>query len=152
MSTYAKGTSVSPEKSKAEIERTLTRYGCSSFMYGWDGERMAVVAFIAHSNQIRFKLPLPQREEFRQTPTGKTRSQDAIDQAHEQEVRRRWRALALAIKAKLEVVESGIMTFEEEFMANIVLPSGGTVSEELGERLKSIGTSGLPPLLLGSGE
>ena len=32
-------------------------------------------------------------------------------------------------KAKLEAVESGIATFEEEFMAHIVMPNGKTVGE-----------------------
>ena len=44
MSRYAESTSVSSEKSRAEIERTLTRYGATGFMYGWtDGN--ALVAF-----------------------------------------------------------------------------------------------------------
>jgi hypothetical protein len=44
-------------------------------------------------------------------------------------VRRLWRALLLAIKAKLEVVESGLAIFEEEFLSNIVMPDGCTVGE-----------------------
>lgn len=47
----------------------------------------------------------------------------------EQACRQRWRALALVIKAKLEAVESGISEFEDEFMANIVMPDGKTVSQ-----------------------
>jgi hypothetical protein len=43
--------------------------------------------------------------------------------------RARWRALLLVIKAKLESVESGIATFEEEFMAQIVLPDDQTVGQ-----------------------
>lgn len=37
------------------------------------------------------------------------------------EHRRRWRALLLGIKAKLEYVQSGIATFDEEFLAHIVI-------------------------------
>lgn len=33
---FAADTSVSSEASRAEIERTLARYGASSFMYGWE--------------------------------------------------------------------------------------------------------------------
>jgi len=44
----------------------------------------------------------------------------------EQACRQRWRALALVIKAKLEAVGSGISVFEEEFLANIVMPDGST--------------------------
>ena len=35
MSRYAEQTSVAAERSRAEIEGTLTRYGATAFMYGW---------------------------------------------------------------------------------------------------------------------
>lgn len=35
MTTYASQTTVSPDRSRAEIERTLSRYGATGFMYGW---------------------------------------------------------------------------------------------------------------------
>jgi response regulator RpfG family c-di-GMP phosphodiesterase len=43
------------------------------------------------------------------------------------ETRRRWRCLAMVIKAKLEVVASGISSFEEEFLAHVMLYDGRTV-------------------------
>jgi hypothetical protein len=46
-----------------------------------------------------------------------------------------WRALLLAIKAKLEVVESGIATVEEEFMPYIVTPDGRCLKDHLVPRL-----------------
>lgn len=36
---YAERTVVSPEKSRGEIERVLSRYGAKGFMYGWDNGR-----------------------------------------------------------------------------------------------------------------
>jgi hypothetical protein len=33
---YAANTEVSAEKSRAEIETVLRRYGATGFMYGWD--------------------------------------------------------------------------------------------------------------------
>jgi hypothetical protein len=65
---------------------------------------------------------------------------------------RRWRALALAVKAKLEVVESGIATFEEEFMAHIVMPDGRTVGEHVAPRIEEAYTSGQPLALLPGGD
>jgi len=35
VSRYAEGTSVPADRSRAEIERTLTRYGADQFAYGW---------------------------------------------------------------------------------------------------------------------
>jgi len=131
MPRYAENTSVSVEKSKAEIEKILQRYGADQFMHGWDQER-AMVIFHMCERQIRFILPLPDKNsnEFRYTPSKrKARSDDEALKAWEQACRQRWRALALAVKAKLEAVETGITTFEEEFMAHIMLPNGSTVGE-----------------------
>src|SRR5262245_58482775 len=108
MTRYAEKTTVSSDSSRGEIERTLARYGADQFMYGWDGNR-AVLAFRARGKQVRFVLPLPDRNgrEFTHTPERNLeRSQAAREAAYEQAVRQRWRALALVIKAKLEAVEA----------------------------------------------
>ena len=67
MPTYAKDTSVTSEKSRAEIERTLARYGANSFMYGWDQLR-AIVAFEMNGRRIKFALPMPDRADFHPHP------------------------------------------------------------------------------------
>jgi len=125
---YAQGTTVDSSASRAEIERTLVRYGASSFAYGWQ-EGSALIGFTAHGRQIRFILPMPDRSsrDFTLTPTGRARSERGQIEAYEQAVRQRWRALALVVKAKLEAVASGIVTFDEEFYAHMVLPGGQTV-------------------------
>lgn len=128
--TYASATSVSSEKSRGEIERTLTRYGAASFAYGWDAGA-AMIAFSANERQIRFHLPMPDRtsREFTHTPAkGIRRTAAEAEKAWEQGVRQRWRALALVIKAKLEAVEAGIVTFEDEFAMHMILPDGRPVS------------------------
>src|SRR5580700_3227660 len=129
MARYAASTEVSSDRSRSEIERTLRRYGATAFAYGWEGN-MAQIGFKLASRQIKFRLPLPDpaSREFTLTPTGRDRSASAAEEAYEQAVRQRWRALALVIKAKLEAVEAGISTVENEFLANIALPDGRTVS------------------------
>src|SRR4051794_9343207 len=125
MSRYAESTSVSVENSRGEIERTLQRYGADSFAYGWEVGR-AVVQFSHQGRHIRFVLPLPDKDspEFTLTPSKKySRSEADAFKAWEQACRQRWRALALAIKAKLEAVEAGITSFDDEFQAFIVLPN-----------------------------
>ena len=42
MTRYAADTQVSVDASRAEIERTLTRYGATAFMYGWDADRAII--------------------------------------------------------------------------------------------------------------
>lgn len=131
MSRYAASTSVSVANSKAEIERIVERYGASGFMSAWTAEK-AVIAFAMAGRQVRFTLDMPDKTERRFTQHSRgARSPEAALKEWEQACRQRWRALALVIKAKLEAVESGIAIFEDEFMANIVLPGGRTVSEEV---------------------
>lgn len=128
MPRYAANTDVSAAKSRAEIETTLSRYGADQFMYGW-AEGRAVIGFRMEGRFVRFEMPMPDAndEAFTLTPTGRDRSQKAQEDAYDQAVRQRWRALLLVIKAKLEAVEAEITTFEEEFLAHIVMPDGSTV-------------------------
>jgi hypothetical protein len=145
---------VSSESSRAEIERTLSRYGASQFMYGWgeqDGIDVAIVGFRAHDRQVRFRLlmPDPKNREFTHTPgRGSLRSPEAARREWEQAGRQRWRALALTIKALLEAIEVGILTFEQAFLANIMLPDGTTVSETVLPRVAEAYDTGTMTSLL----
>lgn len=155
VSTYAATTSVSTEQSRAEIFRTLQRWGADQFMYGWDGNR-AVIGFRASGRQIKFVIDLPDRNdrEFTHHSRGR-RTADAALKAWEQACRQRWRALALVIKAKLEAVESGISEFESEFLAHIVLPNGSTVGDWVAPQIDVAYTTGQMPSMLpalGSGQ
>ena len=153
MSVFAKDTTVAVERSRAEIERMLTRYGASKFASGWD-ERGATIMFEASNRRIRFSLALPLLgdKRFDRDGRGSTRNPAQRIAAREQACRQKWRALALVIKAKLEAVDSGITSFETEFLAHVVLPNGGTVGECVGAQLAAAYESGaMPPLLLGTG-
>lgn len=128
---YAQGTEVTPERSQQEISGLLRKYGATGFVYGWQSGE-AMVSFIAHDRQVRFVLTLPtDYRAFARTPSNRVRTPAQQKTAMEQEIRRKWRALALAIKAKLEVVASEIATFEEEFLAHIVLPDGRTAGQHV---------------------
>lgn len=149
---YAQKTDVSSAKSRMEIEETLTRYGATSFAYGWDEKGNAVIAFAMCKKQVQFHLPLPDKksDEFTKTPEqGWTRSEKVAAKAWEQATRQRWRALLLCIKAKLEAVEVGITEFEDEFLAHIMVPGEGmTVSQWLRPRLDEAYRLGVAPALL----
>lgn len=132
--TYAADSAVPVERSRQEIERTLERYGASHFAYG-SGPGEAVIMFQANSRRIKFTLPL--------TPP-KQSSEKQIAQF----MRTRWRCLLLSIKAKLETVESGISSFETEFMPFTVLPNGQTAAEHALPFIReAYETKTMPPLL-----
>jgi hypothetical protein len=150
MPRYAQSTNVRSDVSRAEIERTLKRYGAEAFGYLEDNGRIAIM-FRAYGRHIRFLLPLPDpgAREFTHT-AGRfiARSKDKRREAYEKATRQRWRALALVIKAKLEAVDAGISVFEDEFMANIVLPDGKTVGQFMRPQIESAYSTGkMPPLL-----
>ncbi|MFQ5539024.1 MAG: hypothetical protein ACE5FB_01365, partial [Candidatus Binatia bacterium] len=65
MGRYASRTSVSSDKSRTEIERTLQRYGASGFGF-WLEDDKALVQFTIDNLKIAFQLPMPDRksEEF----------------------------------------------------------------------------------------
>lgn len=148
MSRYASNTDVTASRSRDEIERTLERYGADQFLYGWQ-DNAAVVGFRMNGRNIKFILPLPAKDEQRFTHHSRgLRTADAALKEWEQATRQRWRALALVIKAKLEAVESGIAIFEDEFMANIVLPGGETVGQFMRPQIAEAYRIGAPPKML----
>lgn len=145
--TYARGTEVPIERSRAEIEKTLQRYGASHFAYMTEPTR-AVIAFVADDRRIRFDLPLPSRDQFVLTAQRKQRTPPQIESARDQACRERWRALGLCIKAKLESVEAGIESFEDAFLAHVVLPDGQTVAEHTRPRIAQAYQTGTTQPLL----
>lgn len=149
MAKFAEGTSVSVSKSRAEIEGLIIRYGATSTAFLNAPDRAAIM-FEAKGRRIRFDLPLPSKEDkrFARDGRGTVRGPAKRLEAWEQACRQSWRALALVIKAKLEAVESGITTFEDEFMAHIVLPDGQKVGDYVRPRIEeAYSTNTMVPLL-----
>lgn len=107
---FAANTTVPSERTKAEIEKELIRYGATAFGTSWFGTK-AAINFERGGWHIRFMLELK----------GLT----------DQETRSRWRALLLVIKAKLEGIECGIETFEESFLSHVVMPDQQTAAAHI---------------------
>jgi hypothetical protein len=148
---YAETTTVPVEKTRAEIERLLTKFKCTQFVVGSDNEKhSAMVQFKAQNRIIRFLVQLPDPEDKKYTHVSayRRRGAQAAFQAFAQGERQRWRALYLVIKAKLEAVESKIATFEEEFLSHTVLPNDQTVGEVVLPMVEqAYGTGKMPKML-----
>jgi hypothetical protein len=125
--TYAKQTAVPVERSKREIEQMLYKHGARNFLTGTFQGR-AVVAFELNTWRVQFEVALPAEETF-QTVVRRGRKVKATElqaqTAREQAEKERWRALALAIKARLISIETGIETWQEAFLAHVVVPGDG---------------------------
>ncbi len=148
MTQFAANTSVSASASREEIERTLVRYGADQFMYGWI-EEAATIGFRCQGRQIRFDLTMPRRDDPRFTHHSRgARTPEAATKEWDQAVRQRWRALALVVKAKLEAVASGIASFDDEFLAYIVLPNRQTAGDWVRPHIEEAYRIGTVPDLL----
>jgi len=131
--TYATNTTVSEDKSRLEVEKMLMKYGATRFGYLREPGK-ALVCFTYKKLTIQMEIPLPSPDDrrFAVTPSKKwARTPEAKREAYEGEVRRRWRSLALAIKAKLIAVEDGVATFEAEFLPYMVAADGRTIAQKL---------------------
>lgn len=105
---------------------------------------------------VMFELPLPKADGFKVNGLRRTRTPEKQHDAWEQACRSSWRALLLAIKAKLVSVESGVESFEEAFLAQLVVRDDEGRSVRFGTRaVKAIAEAytrnGSPQLMLGSG-
>lgn len=146
--TYATTTSVDVDKSQGEIKRTVMKYGADRFGVMEDREG-GYVMFEYQGLMIQMKVPLPDRNDFKKTEQGRSRASSVIDKEYDQALRQRWRALLLAIKAKLESVELGISSIEEEFMAFIKMPDGQSIGDHLIPQLQEIAKTGKMPKMIG---
>lgn len=152
---YASGTSVTADRSRAEIETTLARFGADQFMAGWDSTtNIAVVSFRLGGRMVRLTLPFPSMTDplICKTPAGRDRTRLQIEEEHAKEVRRRWRSLLLVVKAKLTAVSDGISTLEREFLADVILPDGRTTGEWLQPQIAAAYKDGAMPALMPGGK
>lgn len=123
---YAEGTTVSADRSQAEIKQLLTKHGAMSFGLL---ETQAMASMVCEFRGRRLKFDVP-------------RTKDT------QEYMRQWRVLLLRIKARLEEVSGGDATVDESFMPYILLPNGHTVGESIVPAIENAYVSGTVPALL----
>lgn len=108
---YVRGASLTCASFQAEIRTLLTGAGAESIRLG-PGQSEAVT--FTHGGR-RFRVAA--------RPDGRGRDHGSVQDA----ARHRWRLLAQLVRAKLEAVDAGIVTFEEEFLGAMVMPGGRTV-------------------------
>lgn len=130
--TYASKSRVPVDRSRSEIERLLAKHGADQFINGWEADR-AMIGFRMNGRYVRLTIPLKGG-----------RNKEATAQL----TRSRWRALVLILKAKLEAIEIGVVTFDEEFLANIVMPNNQTIGRQLLPQVDKAYASGKMPTCL----
>lgn len=145
---YAEDTTVTVAGSKQEIGRILSRYGAGAPMIH-ETDTLHTIVFQHEGRMIRMRLPLPapvgKIERFYSPTRRRQLMQERLKQ--QKEVRRRYRALVLVLKAKLEAIASGIATVDEEFLSQIVTRSGQTVGEVVGAQMTRVLEENAVPML-----
>jgi hypothetical protein len=128
MAEYAARTKVPATQTRLEIEGLMKRRGADQFFSGDDG-KTAILAFRLHGRHIRFTLPF-------------------AGARNQQQVRSRWRAMLLVIKAKLEAIDIGILTVEDAFLGETILPNRETVADYMRPQIAAAYKSGDMPKAL----
>jgi hypothetical protein len=118
---YAQGTVVTEPESQAEIRNLLTKHGATDCTVGLNASGSGVVKFTMGGRRVRLLLSLPIQS--RERP-------------------RRWRVLLLLLKAKMEAVDSGLSTFDAEFLSHIVMENGTSVGQFMAPKLSEAYLSG----------
>ncbi len=138
MAKYAANTQVPVGRSKQQIEKLLTDWGINEFFFG-TSPRGDGIGFKYKDNVYKFNVPTPKKSNYYSNAT------------YQRELRRRWRVLYMSLKMELEKINSGLTTFEDQFLAMRCLPDGSTVSDfmNLPENLELLHKAEMPRLLTG---
>lgn len=113
---YGAGTRVEVHRSRYELERVLSKYGADDVLFV-EADASSAIQFVLRGRYVQLAFPLPNPEDarFTHTRSGKPRSATGRERAYDQALREHWRSLIVAVRGKLQSVESGISTFEQEF-------------------------------------
>ena len=146
---YAERTEVSVDRSITEITQLIRRAGAERIAQAQLPEQLVIQCFLA-DRMLRFTVRLPLLSDMpARSDSGRSLTDAQLAAKRDQAHRQRARALLLVIKAKLESVESGVETFDEAFLANVVMPDGKTVGELALPTIEQAYLEGKqPPLLL----
>ena len=154
---YAETTSVSVEKSRAELDTLLGKHGAQQRGIMTDEvANSAVIMFALDGQKYSIRVPLPPIASIEPEKGHEPRQWQYWDHAirdlwrqkeHAQACRTRWRAIILLIRAKLEAIRVGLSSPEREFLADLILPNGKTAAEEI----RKVLDAGDAPRALGSG-
>jgi len=136
MSKYAKNTTVPITRTKIQIQDLLISWGIEEFFFG-TSPRGDGIGFKYEGKVYKHNVSMPPNKNI------------LSDRQYEQKVRQRWRILYMSLKMKLEEIDDGGISFEDQFLAMMCLPDGSTVGEfmKLPENIARLEETKMPKLL-----
>lgn len=151
----AANTTVAPEKSRAEVDRMLTRYGAVGFSYAINIESGEIkIEFVVPDSKkkdaprIPVRLPISVRRVYDALygqPTKWTKDGWVFDPAGydprklQQAERVAWRNLVIWIDAALSAATIGVQTITEAFFAHTIVVDDGGRTERMAEYVARTG-------------
>lgn len=145
---FAETTTVPVERSVAEIVSMVKAAGAERVAQYEEPDGFKIQFQIA-DRLIRFSVSFPSTDDMpSRDGRGRSLLRSQREARRDQVRRQRARALKLVIKAKLESIESGVETFEQAFLANVVLSDGVTLYERVREPIALEYSTGAPSALL----
>lgn len=135
MAKYAQGTTVSIQRSIAELTALTRKFGAKKFGYTSDEDGRSVITFATEQRVYRLEVEPSHPDEHRKTPTGRWRDIAGAERAAEEETSRRWRSLVLLMKALLVAIDDGLMDTQTALLPWTLLPDGSTISQWAGPAL-----------------
>jgi hypothetical protein len=152
---YAATTTVPVERTRGEIEQLLKAWGADAFAFGWDSTINATaVSFRIKGVYYKFRVPLPDINDarYRYDRSHRRGTDQQVRNRLAQAERSAWRATLFVIKAKKESVESGIESFEQAFLPQVMLPDGTIYGDWAEVEIEDMYATGqMPRALPGTG-
>ena len=136
MAKYAQYTKVPIQKSKQQIEKLLIDWGIEEFFFG-TSPRGEGIGFKYKGRIYKRNVTKPKRESW------------TSNAEYERLQRQRWRILYMSLKMKLEEIDDGDISFEDQFLSMMCLPDGSTVADfmKLPENVALLQKAEMPKLL-----
>ena len=139
MPRYAKNTTVPVARSKQKIEELLVSYGIEESFMG-RSPRGDGIGWKYKGKVYKMNVPTPNQNDFN------------TENQYQQAIRQRWRILYMSMKMKFEEIDAGVISFEDQFLAQMSLPDGTTVADfmRLPDNIARLEKTKMPRLLKGN--
>ena len=136
MAKYAKKTTVPVAKSRSQVQELLVDYGIDEFFFG-TSPRGEGVGIKYEGKVYKHNIPMPDLDDY------------GNETQYKQAIRQRWRIFYMSLKMKLEEIQSGGISFEDQFLSMMTLPDGSSVAEfmRLPENVAKLNMAEMPKLL-----
>lgn len=138
MAKYANKTKVTASTSKVQVQELLVNYGIDEFFFG-TSPRGEGVGFKYEGRVYKHNVPMPKQDDY------------DYETQYSQAIRQRWRIFYMSLKMKLEEIQNGGISFEDQFLSMMALPDGSTVGDfmRLPENIAKLNKAEMPKLLIG---